>query len=103
MMVLLPLAVAGAENNSVPDRTDTRQQNTVLPENAINSLASPASQQQPRISSRQAMDIATGRFEGRVLSIRRDDDNWRVRMDSDGTVFNVFVNANSGSVSSSSD
>ena len=56
-----------------------------------------------RISRQQAMNIASDRYEGRVLSIRQDNNNWRVRMDRDGTVFNVFVNATSGDVSASSD
>ena len=103
-MVLLPVTVVAAESSTQQERFDTRQQSTVLPEKAINSLTSqPSAQQQPRISGRDAMDIASDSFEGRVLSIRRDNENWRVRMDRDGTVFNVFVNANSGSVSSASD
>jgi len=103
-LVLLPLASMAAENNNQQERVDLRQQSRTLPENSINSLTTPASsQQQPRISSRQAMNIATDSYEGRVLGIRRDNDNWRVRMDRDGTVFNVFVDARSGNVSSSSD
>lgn len=104
LWVLLPLAAIAAENNvPLQEQIESRRQSQVLPENGINSLASPASQQQPRISRRQASNIASGNYEGRVLSIRLDNDNWRVRMDRDGTVFNVFVNASSGNVSSSSD
>jgi hypothetical protein len=57
----------------------------------------------PLVSQRQASDLARENFDGRILNIRRDDNNWRVRMDSEGTVFNVFVNATTGNVSRSSE
>lgn len=106
-MVLLPLTAQAAEGPRSQERSqergESRQQGAVIQESSINSFSAQPAQQQPRISSRQAMNIATGSYEGRVLSIRRDDDNWRVRMDREGTVFNVFVNAVSGNVSSTSD
>lgn len=91
-----------AENDNTNDRNDPRNvQRTVLQENGVNNLTS----QQPRISRRQAMNIASSRYEGSVLGILMDDNtnNWRIRMDREGTVFNVFVNANSGAVTASSD
>ena len=95
-----PLA-AQAADNGFGDRPEVRNttQQTVLPNNGVNNLTS----QQPRISRQQAMNIASGRYEGRVLSIRQDNNNWRVRMDREGTVFNVFVNVTSGDVSAASD
>ncbi len=69
-----------------------------------NGFASPATQSdQSSISRRDANDIARSAYSGRVLNIRRDGDNWRVRMDEGGTVFNVIVNADNGSVIRSSE
>jgi uncharacterized membrane protein YkoI len=111
VLFILPLlllqTVAAAENDNSNDRNDTRtSQRGVLPENGVNNLTSQQPQQpeQPRISRGQAMNIASSRYEGNVLGIVMDSsNNWRVRMDRDGTVFNVFVNANSGAVNASSD
>lgn len=98
-LALLPYAVFSAENGGFQERGENATvQRNVLQENGVNNLRS-----QPRISRGQAMNIASGRYEGRVLSIRQDNNNWRVRMDRDGTVFNVFVNTTSGAVSASSD
>lgn len=78
-------------------RNTTRNMNA---QNSANKLTS-----QTSISRSQAMNIASDRYEGKVLSILMDNrsNNWRVRMDRDGTVFNVFVNASSGDVNASSD
>jgi len=35
--------------------------------------------------------------------VQLENNNWRVRMDRDGTVFNVFVNSSSGAVSAPSE
>jgi uncharacterized membrane protein YkoI len=54
---------------------------------------------QTNISRRQAYDIARENFSGRVLSIRLEHSGWRVRMDQDGTVFNILVHADTGAIS----
>jgi len=72
-----------------------RVQNDLLP--------SRAAEEQTPISMREASDIARGTYAGRVLSVRLDGRRWRVRMDEEGTVFNVFVDAESGLVSRPSD
>ena len=51
------------------------------------------------ISRRKASELAREAYDGRVLSVRLDRGQWRIRMDEDGTVFNVLVNAESGKVS----
>jgi uncharacterized membrane protein YkoI len=51
------------------------------------------------ISRREASDSAREAFEGRVLNVRLDGAIWRIRMDQEGNVFNVMVDANSGKVS----
>lgn len=56
-----------------------------------------------RISRREASEIARERFQGRVLSIRLENRNWRVRMDQEGNVFNVLVDADTGSASRAQD
>lgn len=97
--LLLPVTAMGGEEDSFGDRNDPRNPQRVVPENPVNTLAP------QRISRAQAMNIASSRYEGKVLSILLDNrtNNWRVRMDRDGTVFNVFVNAASGDVNASSD
>ena len=96
----LPVYSQPAENRSFEDNLESRAQRAVLQENGVNNLTP-----QPRITRRQALNIAGDRYEGRVLGIVLDNggNSYRVRMDRDGTVFNVFVNANSGDVSASSD
>jgi len=51
------------------------------------------------ISRDQASELARQYAPGRVLNIRRDEQNWRVRVDQDGSVSDVLVNAESGRVS----
>ena len=94
------LHVAAAENNEFSERVDTRVQANSLQDNGVSNLTS----QSPRISRRQALNLASGRYEGRVLGVvQMDNNNWRVRMDRDGTVFNVFVNSSSGAISAPSE
>jgi len=93
--------LSGAENrNEFEESVQRRAQRVLLQDNGVNNLSPQLS-----ITKRQASNIASGRFEGRVLSILMDSssDTWRVRMDRDGTVFNVFVNASSGDVSGTSE
>ena len=99
--LVFPLGAVAAENrNGLDEDLNARTQRSALQENGVNNLA-PRS----RISRREASNIASDHYEGRVLSILKDNSNntWRVRMDSEGTVFNVFINANSGAVSGTSE
>jgi uncharacterized membrane protein YkoI len=69
-----------------------------------NNLLSPESgEREPPVSRRQASDIARDSFPGKVLSIRLEGNRWRVRMDENGTVFNVFVDSNNGRASRSTE
>ncbi len=64
-----------------------------------NELMAPSSdEEQKAISRREASDLARSSYPGRVLSIRLDGRRWRVRMDEEGTVFNVFVDSENGEV-----
>lgn len=64
-----------------------------------NGLMPDASQEeQTAIGRREASDRARQAYPGRVLNVRLDGRRWRVRMDEEGTVFNVFVDAESGDV-----
>ena len=97
----LPVTLSAAENrNGFEDSVERRAKRAALQDGSVNTLAP-----QQRISRRQASTIASDRFEGRVLSILMDNSSntWRVRMDREGTVFNVFINASSGDVSGTSD
>jgi uncharacterized membrane protein YkoI len=73
----------------------------VQPQNLLPPAAERAREREPRISRDQASDIARETVPGgRVLNIRRDDDeDWRVRMDQEGRVSDVIVDAESGRVS----
>ncbi|MDG2175183.1 MAG: hypothetical protein P8M72_03470 [Gammaproteobacteria bacterium] len=97
-IVFMPVFVTAAENER--EGIEIQAQRALRQDSGVNNLAP-----QPNISRRQALDLAGDRYEGSVLGIVLDSssNNWRVRMDSDGTVFNVFINANSGNVSDSSD
>ena len=104
VLTLFSLGTMAAENGAFTDRAETRAQRVLLPENGVNNLsAQPTRQSSTQISRRQASTLASDRHEGRVRSILLDNNNWRVRMDHEGTVFDVFVNANSGAVSAPSD
>jgi uncharacterized membrane protein YkoI len=84
-LLLSPLAPAMAANQ------ENQRQNNLVP--------SEQDEPQTRISPRQASDIARATFEGKVISIRLDRRVWRVRMDLDGTVMDVLVDADTGTVS----
>ena len=106
VLTFVSLGTVAAENGGFSDRADTRSQRLILPENGVNTLTpqtQSVQQQSTQISRRQASSLASDRYEGRVRSILLDNNNWRVRMDREGTVFDVFVNANSGAVSAPSD
>jgi uncharacterized membrane protein YkoI len=66
-------------------------------------LDAEAEEASTRISRREASELARDAFEGRVLSVRLEDGHWRIRMDQEGNVFNVLVDANTGRVTRSSD
>lgn len=102
--VFLPTSAQPAENRNFDADLESRAQRA-LQENRVNNLLTPQPSSQPRISRRQALNIAGERYEGNVLGVVLDNggNSYRVRMDRDGTVFNVFVNASSGDVSVSSD
>ena len=88
-------------------RENMQPQNNLLPPSSErnperNSNLNP--EREPRISQNQASDIVRENIPGsRVLNIRRDDQNYRVRVDQDGNVSDVLVNADSGRVSRSDD
>jgi len=98
--LIVSMHIAAAENAELSERLDTRVQANSLQDNGVNNLGA----QTPRISRRQALNLASGRYDGRVLGVvQMENNNWRVRMDRDGTVFNVFVNSSSGAISAPSE
>ena len=68
-------------------------------ENQYNFIPRGQEEPQTRISQRQASDIARASYQGKVLSVRLERQVWRVRIDLDGTVVDVLVDANTGAVS----
>lgn len=73
---------------------DVQPQNFLPPPSSERSA-----EREPRISRDQATNIARENFPGEVRSIRRDEQNWRIRLDEDGNVSDVLVNSDSGRVS----
>lgn len=84
---LLPVASLQAANEEVQ------------PQNLLPPSSESSTEREPRISRDAASSIAKENFPGEVRSIRRDNGNWRIRLDQDGTVSDVLVNADSGRVS----
>lgn len=88
-------------------QNDTGPARSLLPPNNLIEQQEIEQQQEAsegtRISRREASDIARERFPGRVLNIRLDNRHWRVRMDQEGNVFNVLVDAESGSAARAQD
>ncbi len=58
--------------------------------------------QAPRISQREALELVRARFPGNVVSISEVQQDgtlqYRVRMDNDGNIFTVYVNAETGDI-----
>lgn len=54
------------------------------------------------ISQRRALELVRARFPGTVVSIKQVQQEgvlqYRVRMDNEGTIYTVFVNAQSGAI-----
>lgn len=78
-------------NNPGSRENRIRAQSDLLPRAEVREEA-------PAISRREATDLARGAYPGRVLGIRLEGPHWRIRMDDNGTVFNVLVDAESGEV-----
>ncbi|MGB4248402.1 MAG: PepSY domain-containing protein [Pseudohongiellaceae bacterium] len=62
----------------------------------------PAASQAAAISQRQALELVRARFPGTVISIneiqQRGELVYRVRLDNDGNIFTVYVNAVTGAI-----
>lgn len=50
------------------------------------------------VSRRRVAEIVQERYQGRILRVSLEGRRWRVRMDNEGVVFNVFVDAATGEV-----
>ena len=62
-----------------------------------------ATQARPRVTERQAVEIARQRFAGNVLRIsligEGDNQRYQIRMENEGKLFTVFVNVITGRIS----
>jgi uncharacterized membrane protein YkoI len=81
---------------AIADEFRNRNNNEARVQNEL--MAPGSDEEQTAISRREASDLARSSYPGRVLSIRLDGRRWRVRMDEEGTVFNVFVDSENGEV-----
>ncbi len=56
----------------------------------------------PQISQRRALELVRARFPGNVISINAIQQRgallYRVRMDDDGNIFTLYVNATTGAI-----
>jgi uncharacterized membrane protein YkoI len=87
-LTLLPVASTQAANEDV-------QPQNLFPPSSERSV-----EREPRISQDRASAIVRENIPGgRVINIRRDNQNWRVRVDREGSVSDYLVNAESGRVS----
>ncbi|MDT8398425.1 MAG: PepSY domain-containing protein [Pseudomonadales bacterium] len=86
VMMAVPLAGAQPPRRAEPETTGNAEQRE-------------EQNSRTAVSRRQATQIVSERFEGRILNVRLEGKRWRVRLDNDGTVFNVFVDAQTGAVS----
>jgi len=95
----------GASGSSAQDNQEPGQVNPDQVQNPLQNelLESDLPEPHTRISRREASDLSRETFEGRVLSVRLDGLIWRIRMDHEGNVFNVMVDANSGKVTRASE
>ena len=63
---------------------------------------SPATAEAPRISQREALELVRARFPGNVVSINEVQQagglQYRVRMDNEGNIYTVYVDAVSGAI-----
>ncbi len=64
--------------------------------------ADPADEQVAQVSQRRALELVRARFPGNVISInevqQRGELFYRVRLDNDGNIFTVYVNATTGAI-----
>lgn len=59
-------------------------------------------EQAPQISQRRALELVRARFPGNVVSINQVQQGgvlqYRVRMDNEGNIYTVYVNASNGAI-----
>lgn len=103
LVVLLCLGVmpASAVSAATPDG---EPRNGFLPNSSAQRDRDDSREQaEPRVSRRQASETAQQSFPGKVINIQLVNQRWRVRVDQDGRVFDVFVDAETGRVTRPSD
>jgi len=89
------------ESSRGPVDAASRAAQPAVPRNGL--VDAPAGSGATEISRREASDRAREAFGGRVLSVRLEGGKWRIRMDEEGTVFSVVVDARSGAVARDAD
>jgi len=96
LLVLIQPAIAQVAPAVRPDQLDINSGNSAAD---VRQAQTPA----PQISERQAVDLARQQFAGNVLRIsligQGNNLRYQIRMENEGKIFTVFVNANTGAVS----
>lgn len=89
LLLLVSAAGAGAQNSFIAQSGDTPDQAEQQVEN-------------PQISQRRALELVRARFPGNVISInpvqQRGALLYRIRMDDNGNIFTLYVNAATGAI-----
>ena len=98
---LIGVSISAAQNLPTP-QLDSNQLNRVQSGNPSRN----AQLANPKVSERQAVGLAREQFVGNVLRIsligQGNNLPYQIRMENEGKVFTVFVNANDGRVTSGS-
>ncbi len=98
---LVGVSISAAQNLPAP-QLDSNQLDRVQPGNPSRN----AQLANPKVSERQAVGLAREQFVGNVLRIsligQGNSLRYQIRMENEGKVFTVFVNANNGRVTNGS-
>ncbi len=77
-------------------------QNAVSAQGLILAQANAQDAEAPAISQRRALELVRARFPGNVVSINQVQQSgvlqYRVRMDNEGNIYTVYVNARTGAI-----
>src|SRR5690606_27248723 len=101
--LLLMLTLFPQPGMHAASQDEQTRNNLFPPSSDRSSRTTNASEAESNVSQRRAYDLARERFPGNVLNIRMENRRWNVRMEQEGTVFEVHVDAESGSVTRASE
>ena len=98
LIFVFGVSVSAAQNLSSPQVEPNQLDRVQAPNSGRDSQLA-----NPKVSQRQAVNLAREQFAGNVLRIslvgQGNSLRYQIRMENEGKVFTVFVNANNGRVS----